>query len=162
MKASFVALALACLCSISTISTTNASPVKDDAVVQIVNPFDNIPVLSNGVPLGTLDITSFAVVNRVLTAVGSLTTAAGTFPVRIPVTNIAGTCQILHLELGPIDLDLLGLVVHLDRVVLDISAQSAPGNLLGNLLCAITNLLNNPGSNLTGIAALLNRILGIF
>ncbi len=32
----------------------------------------------------------------------------------------SGTCQILHLELGPLDLDLLGLVIHLDKVVLDV------------------------------------------
>jgi hypothetical protein len=46
----------------------------------------------------------------------------------------SGTCDILHLTLGPLDLNLLGLMVHLDRVVLDITAQSGPGQLLGNLL----------------------------
>jgi hypothetical protein len=50
-------------------------------------------------------------------------------------------CSILHLVLGPIDLDLLGLVVHLNRVVLDITAQPGPGNLLGNLLRAIAGLV---------------------
>ena len=44
--------------------------------------------------------------------------------------------EVLHLVLGPLDLNLLGLVVHLNQVVLDITAQSGPGNLLGNLLCA--------------------------
>ena len=161
MKASFLALALACCFSLATVSETNATPVKSD-VVQIVNPFEDIPVLSNGLPLGTLDITNFTIVNGVLTAVGSLTTIAGTFPVQIPVTSISGTCSILHLELGPIDLNLLGLLVHLDKVVLDISASAAPGNLLGNLLCAVANLLNNPGSALGGVVALLNRILDIF
>src|SRR5215208_3424402 len=37
--------------------------------------------------------------------------------------DASGTCQILHLELGPLDLNLLGLMVHLDQVVLDITAQ---------------------------------------
>ncbi|HYP29073.1 MAG TPA: hypothetical protein VE262_20350 [Blastocatellia bacterium] len=50
-------------------------------------------------------------------------------------------------------------MVHLDRIVLDIDAQSGPGNLLGNLLCAVANLLNN-GGPLEGIARLLNQILG--
>lgn len=68
-------------------------------------------------------------------------------------------CDILHLVLGPLDLDLLGLQVHLDKVVLDISAQSAPGNLLGNLLCAVSHLLDSNG--LPGLSNLLNRILGI-
>ena len=69
-------------------------------------------------------------------------------------------CSILHLELGPLDLDLLGLVIHLDRVVLDISAVPGAGNLLGNLLCAITNLLNGVG-NLAILVNLLNQLLDI-
>jgi len=36
------------------------------------------------------------------------------------------------------------------------SAVSSPGNLLGNLLCSVANLLNNP----QGLANLLNQILG--
>jgi hypothetical protein len=44
--------------------------------------------------------------------------------------------------------------------VLDIVAQSGAGNLLGNLLCAVTNLLNG-GVALGQIVNLLNSILGI-
>jgi hypothetical protein len=66
------------------------------------------------------------------------------------------SCGILHLDLGPLSLDLLGLQVNLSEVILDITAQSGAGNLLGNLLCAVTNLLNGP----TGpLATLLNQIL---
>ena len=43
----------------------------------------------------------------------------------------SGTCQVLHLKLGPLDMDLLGLRVHLDQVGLDITAQLSPGDLLG-------------------------------
>ena len=46
----------------------------------------------------------------------------------------------------------------LSEIVLDISAESGGGNLLGNLLCAVTHLLDGPGS-LADIADLLNRIL---
>lgn len=71
------------------------------------------------------------------------------------------TCDILHLVLGPLDLDLLGLKVHLDRVVLDIVAETGPGNLLGNLLCAITGLLDGGlGGVLGRLTDLLNRVLG--
>jgi hypothetical protein len=49
---------------------------------------------------------------------------------------------ILNLVFGPLDLNLLGLQVHLDRVVLNITAQPGAGNLLGNLLCAVAGLLN--------------------
>ena len=51
-------------------------------------------------------------------------------------TARSGSCQILDLRLGPLDLNLLGLVVHLDMVHLNITAEPGPGNLLGNLLCA--------------------------
>jgi len=43
----------------------------------------------------------------------------------------------------------------LNRVVLNIVAESGAGNLLGNLLCAVTGLLDNP----SGLAQLLNNIL---
>jgi hypothetical protein len=59
------------------------------------------------------------------------------------------SCPILHLDLGPLDLNLLGLTVHLNEVVLDITAVPGPGNLLGNLLCAIAGLLD--GVDLGGV-----------
>src|SRR3954471_7489445 len=52
-------------------------------------------------------------------------------------------CPILHLDLGPLDLNLLGLHVHLNEVVLNVEAIPGAGNLLGNLLCAIAGLLDN-------------------
>jgi hypothetical protein len=70
------------------------------------------------------------------------------------------TCQVLDLVLGPLDLNLLGLVVHLDRVHVNITAVTGPGNLLGNLLCAVLDLLNGTG-NLGTIANLLNVILAL-
>ncbi len=83
----------------------------------------------------------------------------------VPVTGAArqgraATCEILSLVLAPLDLDLLGLQVHLDRVVLTIVAQSGAGNLLGNLLCAVAGLLDNTGV-LSEIAAILDAILAL-
>lgn len=72
---------------------------------------------------------------------GILTTVTDTFSTLLQGAD--GSCQILHLELGPLDLDLLGLQVHLDQVVLDITAQSGSGQLLGNLLCAVAHLLDS-------------------
>src|SRR5918911_2600173 len=118
---------------------------------------------------GTFALQRFPVVDGQLAAVGTLTgtltnTVTGATQtvnqtVTLPVSP-NGTCQILHLTLGPLDLNLLGLMVHLDRVVLDITAQSGPGNLLGNLLCSIAHLLdrNRP---LTGVAAQLNKLIRI-
>jgi hypothetical protein len=75
--------------------------------------------------------------------------------VSMPVQVGTSTCQILHLDLGPLNLTLLGLQVSLNQIVLDITAQSGPGNLLGNLLCGVANLLNSP----TSLVTLLNQIL---
>ncbi|MDL4813711.1 hypothetical protein [Actinomadura opuntiae] len=96
-------------------------------------------------------------------ASGVTTGTVNSTPVSAPLALPAATCPILHLTLGPLDLNLLGLKVHLDRVVLDITAVSGPGNLLGNLLCAIAGLLNGAG-NITGLPALiaqLNALLGL-
>jgi hypothetical protein len=90
-----------------------------------------------------------------------------TAPVRIrDAQNLAArsaalaTCDILRLVLGPLDLNLLGLRVQLNRVVLNITGETGPGNLLGNLLCAIAGLLDR-GGLLSIIRNLLNAILDV-
>jgi hypothetical protein len=118
---------------------------------------------------GNFAITQFQVVNNQIVAVGTLT---GT--VQNAVGNVIGTvlktiqmivaikaasCDILHLELGPLDLDLLGLEVHLNKIVLDIDADPT-GGLLGALLCAVANLLD-VGGPLADIVGLLNQILAL-
>jgi hypothetical protein len=72
----------------------------------------------------------------------------------------AASCDILNLVLGPLDLNLLGLEVHLNQVVLDIVGTTGAGQLLGNLLCAVAGLLDGGGA-LGQISALLNQILAI-
>lgn len=90
----------------------------------------------------------------------------GTLGSRAAVAQVAAGCNILHLDLGPLDLNLLGLAVHLDEVVLDITAVPGAGNLLGNLLCAVANLLNGLNINLLGgallnvLTTLLNNLVG--
>ena len=91
----------------------------------------------------------------VTTATGATTSVART--ISIPAAVINPTCQILHLDLGPLSLDILGLHIDLSRIILDITAEAGAGNLLGNLLCAVANLLNDP----SGLASLLNRILAL-
>jgi len=77
------------------------------------------------------------------------------------VLAAAPACDVLNLVLGPLHLDLLGLVVDLNKVVLNIVAQSGAGQLLGNLLCAVAGLLDGGLGGLLGrITNLLNRILG--
>ena len=74
-----------------------------------------------------------------------------------PATSIP-VVGILHLDLGPLSLDILGLQVNLSRIVLDITAQAGAGDLLGNLLCAVVGVLDNPNTP----ANLLNDILAAF
>jgi hypothetical protein len=69
----------------------------------------------------------------------------------------AGSCRILHLVLAPLHLNLLGLKVHLARVLLNVAAQSGAGQLLGNLLCAVAHLLDNGGT----LSQLLNKLSSI-
>jgi hypothetical protein len=105
-------------------------------------------------------VTAFKDINGTLNAVGTVTGGGVSVPFQVPV-QATGTCQILTLTLGPLHLDLLGLVVDLNQVNLTITAQQGPGNLLGNLLCAVAHLLDNPG-NITGaLTNLLNQILAV-
>jgi hypothetical protein len=76
----------------------------------------------------------------------------------------AGACQILNLVLNPIDLNLLGLRVATSRIELLIEAIPGAGNLLGNLLCGITGILDpqaaTPAST-SQLAQVLNALLAL-
>jgi len=74
---------------------------------------------------------------------------------------IPNACEILDLVLGPIRLDLLGLVVRTNRINVRIDAVPGPGNLLGNLLCAITGLLDPQAASERQLAPALNAILAL-
>jgi hypothetical protein len=63
-------------------------------------------------------------------------------PLPLPPLPPGNACAILALDLGPINLNLLGLVVRTNQIQLRIDAVQGPGNLLGNLLCGITGILN--------------------
>jgi hypothetical protein len=146
-------------------ATVSAAPPTGSGINQAV---------TQGVPgiwsfTGNVNLTRVAVQNGQLVGIGTLTGTltnilAGTstavnqaFTVPLALT---GTCSILDLTLGPIHLDLLGLVVDLNAVHLQITAVPGAGNLLGNLLCAVAGLLDG-GGPLAGLSALLNRILAI-
>ena len=121
---------------------------------------------------GLLQVSNFVVQNGQLVAngvlngtatVGGTTTSIVNQAVQVPLQTAAASCTILDLTLGPLHLNLLGLVIDLNQVHLTITAQPGPGNLLGNLLCSVANLLNGGGtlSNLLNqLAVLLNQILG--
>ena len=77
---------------------------------------------------------------------------------RMPLQQV---CTVLTLVLGPLHLDVLGLVVDLNQVNLLITAVPGAGNLLGNLLCGVLGLLNPLGA-LTDLVNALNSLLDFF
>ena len=67
---------------------------------------------------------------------------AAQLPLPLPPLPPGNACAILALNLGPVNLNVLGLVVRTNEIQLRIDAVQGAGNLLGNLLCGITGILN--------------------
>src|SRR3954454_15916017 len=93
--------------------------------------------------------------------------------VRLPIAQNTGgaaaaqvtSCQILDLVINPINLNLLGLVVHTDTIHLNITAQTGPTNLLGTVLGGLLGITRPPpgGTPLTGgqLAGILNALTAL-
>jgi hypothetical protein len=120
-----------------------------------------------------LTISSISLQNGNLVATGTLGGQTFTTGVTLGVENAAGTANtlapfatvpVLHLTLNPIHLNLLGLTVDTSAICLKIDANTGPGNLLGNLLAGVANLLNGGsplGTVLGGLSSTdLNTLLG--
>jgi hypothetical protein len=157
--------------SVALAGTADAKPRPADPTTALVS---GTLADGTGAVAGTFDVTRFTVAEGQLMAIGTFAgtvtdaggnVVQGTQQIALPVdlAQSEGSCQILDLVLGPLELDLLGLEVFLDTVHLNITAQQGPGNLLGNLLCAVAGLLDGQtGLNaiLRQIANLLNQLLG--
>ncbi|HKU10891.1 ABC transporter substrate-binding protein [Sinomonas terrae] len=166
---------------VSAAAASNAAEPVSAAAPSVSSPAQAAPatiapvtinqLLSDGSTLaGTFTPTQFLAQNGQLVVQGvfngTLTSATGAVtqitnsPVTSTVTNAttSGACNVLSLTLGPLHLDLLGLVVDLNQVNLNITAQPGPGNLLGNLLCSVAGLLDN-GHGLQGLTQVLNNLL---
>jgi hypothetical protein len=81
-----------------------------------------------------------------------------------PAAVSSATTNVLNLSLGPVDLNLLGLDVHLDNcangpVTVSVTATPGAGNLLGNLVSNLAHLLDN-GSPLAAITSRIDKISG--
>jgi hypothetical protein len=130
---------------------------------------------------GTYTIQRFEKAGNKLVAVGTLkgklknrkvtrknvripaTLAQGAQSSQLPPNPTPGACQILDLVLNPIDLNLLGLHVATSRIEALIEAVPGANALLGNLLCAVTGLLDPSAlaGPLNNLAAALNAILAL-
>jgi hypothetical protein len=64
------------------------------------------------------------------------------------------TCGVLHLDLGAVNLNVLGAVVTTTPVTIDINGDT--GGALGNLVCTALSTVNN----VVGLVNVLNTILG--
>jgi hypothetical protein len=121
----------------------------------VIHTFNGIGTVEQFTAQGGALQAAVRVVGQVTNSLGGVTPVNETL--QAPA-NAQGTCEILNLVIGPIYLDLLGLVIETNQIEIQIRAERGPGNLLGNLLCAIVGLLDQP--NL--LANLLNRLLGLF
>lgn len=169
---------LAAAIALVTMAGLTAVPASAADTAAVPAPLNRIPVTGTtadgGTFAGSVQPTQFVAQGREVllkglvsgtmkNSSGGTTGTVSDAPVTMPVALPTATCPILHLTLGPLDLNLLGLKVHLDRVVLDLTAISGPGNLLGNLLCAIAGLLDGTGTlaQLNQLLAQLNQLLGL-
>ena len=149
--------------------SASAAPSTAPAATAVTVPVTGS--FTNGTFNGAYSITRFASQNGQLVAIGTLSgtltdtlgNVIGTVtsvPVTVPVAQAIGSCTILDLILGPLHLNLLGLVVDLNQVHLTITAQQGAGNLLGNLRSAVAGLLD-PNAFLTDLIGTLNLLLGL-
>jgi hypothetical protein len=99
---------------------------------------------------------------RLPATVGDASARASQVP--LPPLPPGNACAILSLDLGPVNLNLLGLVVRTNQIQLRIDAVQGAGNLLGNLLCGITGILNPSALTSTPLgqlAQVLNALLAL-
>jgi hypothetical protein len=182
MTARKVGVVLAMICATALVAPVAAGAKTSHATTQATS-LKQIPVTgtaSNGKAFtGRMTVTQFITRHGKTFALGTLAGRVGhrhvtrqvALPVTVPaaaptpasgMTRAAVACPILHLVLGPLNLNLLGLKVSLNQVVLDITAVPGAGNLLGNLLCSVANLLNTQsilGQELTGLLNIVQQLV---
>jgi hypothetical protein len=132
-------------------------------VANLLNTGGTLPTLQSalsGLNLSGIGNELTQILNQGL---GQLFSPTAVNPGGTSVTS-AGSTSILHLSLGPVNLSLLGLNVNVDNcangpVTVDITAQSGPGQLLGNLLTQVSHFLDGQGNG-HPLANALNRVAG--
>ena len=102
----------------------------------------------SGNPLGTV------VVGQVEVPVLHVGPGASTAS-RIAVQQVS--CDVLHLDLGAIDLNLLGVLFTTSPITLDLSATSDAGGVVGQLICTALETVGT----VVDLVAALNNILGL-
>jgi len=117
-------------------------------VLAVAGPGARAQQAPNNIRIDSVNLTNVQVVGSTLTADGTVTGTLAGLPFTTNITNFvlqaapdnpatpAVECSVLDLELGPINLALLGLHVDTSRICLEITATQG-GGLLGDLLCGL-------------------------
>jgi hypothetical protein len=139
------------------------------ATLALAATTSRVEAQTGGINITNIALEGVQVVDGVLTATGG--TVSGTLaglPFTTDITNFtlqlapddpntpATECSVLHLELAPINLALLGLHVDTSQICLDITATEG-GGLLGDLLCG---LADGAALGLPPTGDLLDQLLG--
>lgn len=142
--------------------TANSSEALGKLLCQVINAVQGTELTSFQEPLRRLNavvvkqyqggVASFDVPLRVQTA-GQTTAATATTATSTTTTVpvMRGQCEVLDLILGPLHLDLLGLVVDLNTVELNISAN--PTGTLGTLFCQLAGSSTSTSTTPTATTA---------
>jgi hypothetical protein len=172
-------IVIAALCAAMLVVPVAASAQTTPTTVTSLKSIPITGKATNGKAFtGHFNVTQFVTRGGKAYALGTLTGKLGNRSVKqtnvaIPVSigsassplsaHAAATCQILNLVLGPLHLNLLGLHVDLNQVVLNITGVTGAGQLLGNLLCGVANLLNPglPAGQLAGLLNIVQQILNV-
>jgi hypothetical protein len=118
--------------------------------IGVLSPPAQAQNIGSGIVINDVDLEGLNLVEGVLTATGGtvsgtigglpFTTDLENFRLEFEPAGMEG-CSILDHELGPIDLDLLGLHVDTSPICLSITAFEGEG-LLGDLLCGLSGILD--------------------
>jgi hypothetical protein len=141
-------------------SATTTGPLADLGSGTLVGQFTVVDILATAegglVATGTL-------VAEFTDALGN-TTVVVLSQVQLPISNLTATCAALHLDLGPVIIDVEGTSVSLDPIPLDVAAVPKPTQreaLLNRLLCGLERVLGMPTTNPKLVAALLNQLVDL-
>jgi hypothetical protein len=118
-------------------------------------------VVAIGMVTGTVTGPMGYTVGTTLTGPLTLPVSAGPPPAPGPIVVrravVQQTCDVLHLEVQPITLDVLGFQVTTLPVVIDVAADGGGTAVLGHLVCTILETVGN----VPGLVDLLNVLLGL-
>jgi hypothetical protein len=152
-----LAVATALVAALAAAFSTASAQAAPPATSAVTLPATCTNVVTLEPAACTLELVGFTTQGGAIAAVLRFTNEATGIVTQIVVplvpgtTQQGGTCTILDLTIGPIDLELLGLRLQTNTIRLRLTAQR--GTLLGDLLCGL--FFGNPA----GAATTLNQLL---